>query len=117
MNLTNRFLVKGGKSFKLAKRSCDDTAHIKDKGAAADELLKLVDRLDHLQQVLYAEHKRSLLILLQGMDAAGKDGVSGAGRGQAVVDHPCIRLKAGTPQVFLQFCSLLDRRCFGQRHE
>lgn len=74
MNLTNRFLVKGGKSFKLAKRSCDDTAHIKDKGAAADELLKLVDRLDHLQQVLYAEHKRSLLILLQGMDAAGKDG-------------------------------------------
>ena len=74
MNLTNRFLVKGGKAFKLAKRSCDDTAHIKDKSAAADELLKLVDRLDHLQQVLYAEHRRSVLIVLQGMDAAGKDG-------------------------------------------
>lgn len=73
MNLTNRFLVKG-KGFKLSKRDPDDTAHMKDKSAAADETLKLVDRLDHLQQVLYAEHKRSVLIVLQGMDAAGKDG-------------------------------------------
>ena len=73
MNLTDRFLVKG-KTFKLAKRDPSDTAHIKDKGDAAEETLKLVDRLDHLQQVLYAEHKRSVLIVLQGMDAAGKDG-------------------------------------------
>ena len=74
MNLADRFIVKGGKAFKLSKRDPDDTAHIKHKSDAAEELLKLVDRLDHLQQVLYAEHKRALLIILQGMDAAGKDG-------------------------------------------
>jgi len=73
MNLTERFIVEG-KKFSLAKRDPDDTGHIKDKGAAAEETLKLVDRLDHLQPVLYAEHKRSILIILQGMDAAGKDG-------------------------------------------
>lgn len=74
MNLTDRFIVKGGKTFKLAKRDPDDTAHVKHKSDAAEEMLKLVDKLDHLQQVLYAEHKRALLIILQGMDASGKDG-------------------------------------------
>jgi len=74
VNLTDRFSVKSGKAFRLSKRDPDDTAHIKHKSDAAEETLKLVDRLDHLQQVLYAEHKRALLIVLQGMDAAGKDG-------------------------------------------
>lgn len=36
--------------------------------------LKLIDRLSELQNVLYAESKWSLLIVLQGMDASGKDG-------------------------------------------
>ncbi len=41
-----------------------------------DELLmqKTIQRLDELQYLLYAEGKRSLLIVLQGMDTAGKDG-------------------------------------------
>lgn len=34
----------------------------------------LVDRLEELQNILYAEGKWSLLIVLQGMDASGKDG-------------------------------------------
>ena len=34
----------------------------------------LVDKLEELQNILYAEGKWSLLIILQGMDAAGKDG-------------------------------------------
>ena len=33
-----------------------------------------VEKLSALHDLLYAEHKRSLLIVLQGMDAAGKDG-------------------------------------------
>jgi PPK2 family polyphosphate:nucleotide phosphotransferase len=33
-----------------------------------------VEKLAALHDLLYAEHKRSLLIVLQGMDAAGKDG-------------------------------------------
>lgn len=35
---------------------------------------ELVDRLEELQNLLYAEDKWSLLIILQGMDASGKDG-------------------------------------------
>lgn len=38
-------------------------------------LSALVDELDDLQNLLYAEHKQSLLVVLQGMDASGKDGV------------------------------------------
>ncbi|MDQ6677555.1 MAG: polyphosphate kinase 2 family protein [Acidobacteriota bacterium] len=74
MNLTKRFAVNGGKNFQLAKYDPDDSGHIKDKSIAAEETLKLVSRLDHLQDVLYAEHKRAVLIVLQGMDASGKDG-------------------------------------------
>lgn len=46
-----------------------------DKGER-DEILmeKTICRLDDLQYTLYAEGKRSLLIVLQGMDTAGKDG-------------------------------------------
>src|SRR5581483_9982158 len=41
-----------------------------------DEILmeKTLARLDELQYLLYAEGKRSLLVVLQGMDTAGKDG-------------------------------------------
>jgi PPK2 family polyphosphate:nucleotide phosphotransferase len=36
---------------------------------------EIVDELDGLQNRLYAEHKHSILIILQGMDASGKDGL------------------------------------------
>jgi PPK2 family polyphosphate:nucleotide phosphotransferase len=38
------------------------------------ELQVLCKKLEALQELLYAEHKHSLLIVLQGMDASGKDG-------------------------------------------
>ncbi len=34
----------------------------------------LIDDLGHLQELLYAEKKHSLLVVFQGMDASGKDG-------------------------------------------
>ncbi|MDE3169056.1 MAG: polyphosphate kinase 2 family protein [Acidobacteriota bacterium] len=37
-------------------------------------LAKAIEKLDQLQYLLYAEHKHALLIVLQGLDAAGKDG-------------------------------------------
>lgn len=43
--------------------------------AAAQEALKArQNRMRELQQVLYAEHKHALLLVLQAMDAGGKDG-------------------------------------------
>src|SRR5919206_5337215 len=51
----------------------------KDKSAAADDLVDLGRRLDHLQEALYAEATgggpRAVLLVLQGMDTSGKGGV------------------------------------------
>jgi PPK2 family polyphosphate:nucleotide phosphotransferase len=40
-----------------------------------ERLAQLTRRLDELQSALYAEGSRALLVVLQGRDAAGKDGV------------------------------------------
>ena len=37
-------------------------------------LEKTLKKLDKLQYLLYADHKRALLLVFQGLDAAGKDG-------------------------------------------
>lgn len=45
-----------------------------DKETARAELTKLQGRLEELQEMLYAQGRQSLLIVLQAMDAGGKDG-------------------------------------------
>ena len=48
---------------------------LKRKSAAGKrKLLALQDELFELHERLYAEHRRSLLVVLQGMDTSGKDG-------------------------------------------
>jgi PPK2 family polyphosphate:nucleotide phosphotransferase len=44
------------------------------KDKTKEETKKLLVKLDELQNVLYAQSKYSVLIVLQGLDAAGKDG-------------------------------------------
>lgn len=46
-----------------------------DKKSAAEKIVKLRDKMGDLQQQLFAERKRSLLVCLQALDAGGKDGV------------------------------------------
>jgi PPK2 family polyphosphate:nucleotide phosphotransferase len=46
----------------------------RDKEETEEELAALRKRLRELQNVLYAEHRHALLIVLQAMDAGGKDG-------------------------------------------
>jgi PPK2 family polyphosphate:nucleotide phosphotransferase len=65
--------VRPGSKFKLAKYNPGDTLGIS-KTNAAKAMAGQVTRLSGWHDLLYAEHKRSLLIVLQGMDAAGKDG-------------------------------------------
>jgi len=62
-----------GSKFKLSKTAADDT-HGVSKTGAQKGLGGHIGKLAALHDLLYAEHKRSLLIVLQGMDAAGKDG-------------------------------------------
>ena len=58
----------------MAKRDPSATPGLDGKSAAAEQLARNLERLAELQYRFYAEGKRSLLIVLQAMDAGGKDG-------------------------------------------
>jgi PPK2 family polyphosphate:nucleotide phosphotransferase len=74
MPFAEPFLIKPGTKVKLTEYDPAFTADVKNKAAAVAELSKNVERLSELQRVLYAENRRSLLIVLQSMDTGGKDG-------------------------------------------
>ncbi|NOS83914.1 MAG: polyphosphate kinase 2 family protein [Ignavibacteria bacterium] len=67
-------LVKPGKKVDLTNFDTRYTANFKDKEDAAEMLAKDITRLAELQDMLYAMNKYSLLVVIQAMDAAGKDG-------------------------------------------
>ncbi len=69
----SRLKVDSRGKFQLKKRRPDDTSGIS-KEHAVKAAAGHIEKLATLQNVLYAEHKRAVLIVLQGMDAAGKDG-------------------------------------------
>ncbi len=72
--LSELLLAKPGKKFKIADVDPSGTYGYDDKEKAAARLEKNLDKLAMLQYQLFAESKRSLLIVLQGIDAGGKDG-------------------------------------------
>ena len=59
----------------LARRDSADDLGLGDKKTGRKALATIIDELDGLQARLWAEAKRSVLLVLQGMDTAGKDGV------------------------------------------
>ncbi len=67
-------IVSPGLPIRLADFDPDDTGEYSEKDAAQEALRRNTDRLRELQEVLWAEGKHAVLIVLQGMDAAGKDG-------------------------------------------
>jgi PPK2 family polyphosphate:nucleotide phosphotransferase len=72
MNIA-KLRVDGSSGFKLSKFDPEDTYGIS-KGHALKAMPAQVEKLAALHDVLYAENKRAILIVLQGMDTAGKDG-------------------------------------------
>lgn len=71
-----RHRVEPGCAIRLAKYSPRDTgAFDGDKKSAQPVLERLNRRLEALQELLHAEGRRRVLVVLQGMDASGKDGV------------------------------------------
>jgi PPK2 family polyphosphate:nucleotide phosphotransferase len=72
--ILKHYRVDAPDRFRLASVDCADTGAI-DKDTAGSMLADDVKRLSDLQERLYAEHRWALLIVLQGMDAAGKDSV------------------------------------------
>ncbi|MBN8585833.1 MAG: polyphosphate kinase 2 family protein [Ignavibacteria bacterium] len=70
----DNLLVKPGKKVRLNNFDTKYTGGFKDKEDAAEMLAKDITRLAELQDMLYAMNKYSLLVVIQAMDAAGKDG-------------------------------------------
>ena len=99
MDFRKKFLVKPGSKVKL--RDIDPGFH----GGHADEAEAKADldrtnaKLTSMQRLFYGDHSRSLLIVLQGIDGAGKDGtcwhVIGAMDPQGVKVHRIQAADAG----------------------
>lgn len=71
-----RYLVRPGQKIKLSDWDAASTlAWRGDKEEAQTRLASLNDELEALQELLFAESRHKLLIVLQGMDTSGKDGV------------------------------------------
>jgi PPK2 family polyphosphate:nucleotide phosphotransferase len=73
-NYLKKLIVKPGSRIRL--KHFDPGYHGKHKSrkAALPEIEENVQKMDELQYLMYAENKHSLLIVLQALDAAGKDG-------------------------------------------
>lgn len=70
------YLVQPGKKVNLNDWDPNDKSEFKgNKEKGAERLLELNRELEELQELLYAEGKHKVLIVLQGMDTSGKDGV------------------------------------------
>jgi PPK2 family polyphosphate:nucleotide phosphotransferase len=69
------FRITNGEKFRLKDYDPDNTSGLKDKDDAKDLLEDSVTMLSQLQEKLYAQDRWGLLLIFQGMDAAGKDGV------------------------------------------
>ena len=74
MSYRKRFEVSPASHVALSEIDSGFTGKHAHKASAAAEMKRDARQLDELQYLLYANHQRSLLIVLQGMDAAGKDG-------------------------------------------
>jgi PPK2 family polyphosphate:nucleotide phosphotransferase len=68
-----RYRVEPGEHVSLAEHDPSDTGGYSGHAEANIELSGLVEHIAELQARLYAEEERSLLVVLQGIDAAGKD--------------------------------------------
>lgn len=71
---TKKFRVKEGDSVKLGKISTKAGADLPKKADGIESLKDDNAALQEAQNRLFASSQRSLLIILQGMDASGKDG-------------------------------------------
>lgn len=99
-NLIDDWRYDGSNKFKIAR--ADASARPFSNGSKADDNAQLAEvaaKLDTLQDILYAEHRRKVLVILQGMDTSGKDGtVRGVFRAMDPLGLRVAGFKAPTPQ-------------------
>ncbi len=73
-SVCSKYLVPPGSAVHLASYATAETGKFENKKQGAKALKKLRKRLRRLQDRFYAWDKKALLVVLQGMDTAGKDG-------------------------------------------
>ncbi len=67
-------VAQPGRPFVLADRPAEDRVLFPDKATAETSLRKDAAVINELKDMLYAEGRRALLVVLQGMDTSGKSG-------------------------------------------
>ena len=75
MNYTKKLMVEPGAKVRLAKFDPAFHGKVDDEHAATQQLEAAKQKIGDLQRKMYGDNRHSLLIVLQGLDAAGKDGV------------------------------------------
>jgi PPK2 family polyphosphate:nucleotide phosphotransferase len=75
MDYRRKFVVEPGAKVRLARIDPSYTGKHTSPEDALPETRKHVARMEALQYLLYADANQSLLVVLQALDAAGKDGV------------------------------------------
>lgn len=74
MDFRSQFLVEPGHDLKLSKIDPGYHGPHVDESAAKADLDAYRDKISTLQRTLYGDRSKALLIVLQGIDGAGKDG-------------------------------------------
>jgi PPK2 family polyphosphate:nucleotide phosphotransferase len=69
-----RYQVTDGKGFRLTDHDPGATSGIDGKAEGRAEVARLTARLAELHELLYADGRHGLLVVLQGMDTSGKGG-------------------------------------------
>ncbi|MDD2521842.1 MAG: polyphosphate kinase 2 family protein [Anaerolineaceae bacterium] len=73
---TKKYMVKPGEKVKMKDFDPNDASEFDGKKKQGEKaLLELNKEIEGLQELMYAEGKKRLLVILQAMDTAGKDGV------------------------------------------
>ena len=75
MDYRDKFIVEPGAKLRLSKIDPSYTGKYESQEEVLPEIQKHMARLDKLQYLLFADGNKSLLVVLQALDAAGKDGV------------------------------------------
>jgi PPK2 family polyphosphate:nucleotide phosphotransferase len=75
MSYRKKFIVEPGEKVRLDKIDPSYTGKHESHEKAMPKIQENVARMDKLQYLLYADGDQSLLVVLQALDAAGKDGV------------------------------------------
>ena len=74
MDYRKQFCVKPGEKVRLNKLDPSYTGKLTSEDDAKEDAEHYLKQVAHQQVLLYAEHKHSVLVVLQAMDAGGKDG-------------------------------------------